>query len=68
MGVHVAQSVQTSVQIIQKSSLSFYKIPHLCIEMTKTVSLKVGMTCNGCANAVTKVLSKVEGSFVLSLK
>jgi copper chaperone CopZ len=31
------------------------------VEMTKTVSFKVGMTCGGCKGAVTRILSKMEG-------
>lgn len=29
--------------------------------MTKTVNIKVGMTCSGCSGAVTRVLSRIEG-------
>eukprot|EP01033_Poteriospumella_lacustris_P015131 gene15131-gene16000 len=29
--------------------------------MTKTVNIKVGMTCSGCSGAVTRILSKIEG-------
>lgn len=28
---------------------------------TKTIKLKVGMTCEGCSGAVTRILSKVPG-------
>jgi len=29
--------------------------------MTKLVQFKVGMTCDGCKKAVTKILEKIEG-------
>ncbi len=29
--------------------------------MTKVVQFKVGMTCNGCSGAVTRILNKIEG-------
>jgi copper chaperone CopZ len=29
--------------------------------MTKVVNLQVGMTCGGCAGAVTRILNKIEG-------
>eukprot|EP00981_Chlorochromonas_danica_P013457 scaffold6384_cov176-Ochromonas_danica.AAC.5 len=29
--------------------------------MVKTVTFKVGMTCSGCQNAVTRTLNKVDG-------
>ena len=32
--------------------------------MTKTVSFKVGMTCGGCKGAVTRILTKIEGTAV----
>ncbi|CAJ1967693.1 unnamed protein product [Sphenostylis stenocarpa] len=43
----------------------------LCqISCTKTVVLKVGMSCQGCAGAVNRVLGKMEGveSFDIDLK
>lgn len=30
--------------------------------MTKTVTFKVGMSCDGCKGAITRILSKIEGS------
>ena len=30
--------------------------------MTKVVNFTVGMTCGGCSGAVTKILSKIEGT------
>ena len=29
---------------------------------SKTVNFKVGMTCGGCSGAITKILSKIEGT------
>lgn len=29
--------------------------------MTKTVQFSVGMSCNGCAGAVKRILGKIEG-------
>ena len=29
--------------------------------MTKVVQFKVGMTCNGCSGAVTRILNKIDG-------
>ena len=45
----------------KKVSFSSY----LAAMSTITTTFNVGMTCGGCANAVTKVLNKIEG--VLSI-
>ena len=33
----------------------------------KYVHFKIGMTCGGCAKAVTKILSKVEGVEIVEI-
>lgn len=36
-------------------------ILYLHLRMTKEVNFKVGMTCDGCKGAVTRILQKIEG-------
>lgn len=34
--------------------------------MVKVTEFKVGMTCDGCSSACTRILTKIEGAFSLS--
>ena len=33
--------------------------------MTKEITFKIGMTCDGCKGAVTKILAKIDGIVIL---
>lgn len=35
--------------------------------MPKVTEFKVGMTCDGCSSACTRILSKIDGAFLPSL-